>query len=167
MAHESFEDTQTATLMNEFFVNIKVDREERPDLDAIYMSAIVSLTGQGGWPMSVFITPDLKPFYGGTYFPPIRRYNMPPFREVLTAISRLWQEDRSRLLESSDQITEVLRHSQTTGQSSASLNEKDLNQAATSLAQGYDWENGGWGKAPKFPQPMTIEFLLRKATARR
>ena len=95
--------------MNEKFVNIKVDREERPDLDGIYMQAVVALTGQGGWPMSVFLTPQGKPFYGGTYFPPVRRYNMPAFSEVLTSIAHLWRENRTRLLESSEQIGDYLK----------------------------------------------------------
>jgi len=164
MEHESFEDPETAALMNEHFINIKVDREERPDLDSIYMNAVVALTGQGGWPMSVFLTPDHKPFYGGTYFPPVRRYNMPSFREVLLTISRLWNEDRKRLLESSDQITEHIQQTPTPGQAGRIPLEKIIDQAAEALAQGYDWKNGGWGKAPKFPQPMAIEFLLRKAT---
>src|SRR5512147_1729121 len=100
MAHESFEDESTAAVMNQYFVNIKVDREERPDLDSIYMNAVVALTGQGGWPMSVFLTPDLQPFFAGTYFPPTRRYNMPSFREVLEAIARAWTERPEELLKS-------------------------------------------------------------------
>ena len=96
MEHESFEDPATAALLNEHFVNIKVDREERPDIDSIYMQAVVAMTGQGGWPMSVFLTPDGKPFYGGTYFPPVRRYKMPAFSEILQTIARLWREDRDR-----------------------------------------------------------------------
>ncbi len=98
MAHESFEDPQTAAIMNRHFINIKVDREERPDLDGIYMNAVVAMTGQGGWPMSVFLTPQGIPFYGGTYFPPVRRYNMPPFREILQIIAETWANDRQRLL---------------------------------------------------------------------
>ncbi len=109
MAHESFEDEATAQLMNELFVNIKVDREERPDLDSIYMNAVVGLTGSGGWPMSVFLTPDGKPFYGGTYFPPTPRYGMPSFREVLHAVSDAWQTRRDEVLKSSENITAYLR----------------------------------------------------------
>ncbi len=169
MAHESFEDFATAELMNETFINIKVDREERPDLDSIYMSAVVAMTGQGGWPMSVFLTPDLRPFYGGTYFPPVRRYNMPSFRELLLAVARLWREDRPRLLESSLKLAEHLRVEAGIQQSmdelgASSLSAETLDQAAQALAKDYDWKNGGWGRAPKFPQPMTVEFLLRKAT---
>ena len=109
MAHESFEDPATAAYMNAHFVNIKVDREERPDLDSIYMQAVVALTGQGGWPMSVFLTPDGIPFYGGTYFPPVRRYNMPSFIELLQAVAHAWENDRPSLLESGQQILEHVR----------------------------------------------------------
>lgn len=163
MAHESFEDPDTAAIMNEHFINIKVDREERPDLDSIYMSAVVALTGQGGWPMSVFLTPDGKPFYGGTYFPPVRRFNMPAFREVLLGIARNWQEDRSRLIDAGSELTQHLHETQTFGASSEPLSEKYTDEAALRLAQTYDWVNGGWGAAPKFPQPMAIEFLLQRA----
>jgi hypothetical protein len=163
MAHESFDDTETAAIMNQFFVNIKVDREERPDLDSIYMNAVVAMTGQGGWPMSVFLTPSAEPFFGGTYFPPVRRYNRPSFREVLTAIIRLWREDRARLLQSGAEITQHLQSAQSADLAFQPLNPTALEQASFRLAQGYDWQFGGWGKAPKFPQPMAIEFLLRRA----
>lgn len=164
MAHESFEDPQTAALMNEHFISIKVDREERPDIDNIYMQAVVAMTGQGGWPLSVFLTPTLQPFYGGTYFPPVHRHNLPAFRDVLLSIARLWQEDRPKLLQSSEQLAEHLRQSLLLQPASEPLSEQILNQAAVSLARDYDWKFGGWGKAPKFPQPMAIEFLLCKAT---
>lgn len=164
MAHESFEDADIAALMNEHFVNIKVDREERPDLDSIYMSAVVAMTGQGGWPMSVFLTPAGEPFYGGTYFPSVRRYNMPSFREVLLSIARLWRDERDRLLQSSSDITRHLQNSQTLDLTHEPINLAALDQAAFRLAQTYDWQHGGWGKAPKFPQPMAIEFLLRRAS---
>ena len=108
MAHESFEDVEIASLMNKYFINIKVDREERPDLDSIYMSAVVAMTGQGGWPMSVFLTSTGEPFFGGTYFPPKRRYNIPSFREILLTIAKLWQEDRGKLLQSGKDITKHL-----------------------------------------------------------
>lgn len=165
MAHESFEDPQTAALMNEHFVNIKVDREERPDIDNIYMSAVVALTGQGGWPLSAFLTPDGKPFYGGTYFPPVRRYNMPSFREVLSSIAKTWQQDRQRLLNAGDELTQHLQSETYLPASDGSLDKKVLEDATMRLAQAYDWQYGGWGAAPKFPQPMVIEFLLRRATA--
>jgi uncharacterized protein YyaL (SSP411 family) len=164
MAHESFEDSATAALMNQHFINIKVDREERPDLDSIYMSFVVAITGQGGWPMSVFLTPEGKPFYGGTYFPPIRRHNLPAFREVLETIARLWKEDRARLLMSSEELTRSLHDQPASPLGGIELNPGVLEQAVRTLAQGYDWQNGGWGSAPKFPQPMLIEFLLRQAS---
>ncbi len=163
MAHELFEDPQTAALMNEYFVNIKVDREERPDLDSIYMSAVTSITGQGGWPLSAFLTPDGMPFYGGTYFPPQARYNLPGFAELLTTIGRLWREQRAQLLESADRISQHLRQQQPQGWMDTPLDPKTLDEAAQELSKSYDWQNGGWGGAPKFPQPMTVEFLLRRA----
>jgi uncharacterized protein len=109
MEHESFEDPGTAQIMNEHFVNIKVDREERPDIDSIYMGAVVAMTGQGGWPTSIFLTPEGEPFWGGTYFPPVRRYNMPAFREILVSIAELWKNDRDQLLKSSQEISEHLK----------------------------------------------------------
>jgi uncharacterized protein len=164
MAHESFEDPETAAKMNEFFINIKVDREERPDLDSIYMNAVVALTGQGGWPMSVFLTPDGKPFFGGTYFPPVRRYQMPAFKEVLTSIAQLWNQDRSRLLKGGEELTQHLISNQSTPKSSGELDKGKFANATLILENAYDWKFGGWGKAPKFPQAMTIEYLLRMAT---
>jgi uncharacterized protein YyaL (SSP411 family) len=166
MAHESFEDEQTAAFMNEHFVNIKVDREERPDLDGIYMQATVAMTGSGGWPMSVFLTPDLKPFYTGTYFPPVQRYNMPAFRDVLAGIARAWKEEPAEIERVGEQVSGHLQ--QTLGIAQAS--ETDFTQEALdatfkSLIDSYDWGYGGWGSAPKFPQPMTIEFLLRRHSA--
>jgi len=164
MEHESFEDEATAAIMNEHFVNIKVDREERPDLDNIYMQAVVSMTGQGGWPMSVFLTPEGQPFYGGTYFPPEPRYRMPSFREVLLSVERVWREDRQKILESSAQITEHIQKSGMQPSQKKELHPAILQDAAMRLGQAYDWNHGGWGQAPKFPQPMAIEFLLRQAT---
>ncbi len=163
MAHESFENPQTAALMNQYFVNIKVDREERPDLDGIYMKAVTALTGGGGWPMSVFLTPDGQPFYGGTYFPPTRRYQMPSFPELLEVIARLWREDREQLLASAQKITQHLQTNQSGALPDTPLEQKSLEGASLHLAQDYDWQNGGWGKAPKFPQPMAIEYLLQRA----
>lgn len=163
MAHESFEDPQTAAIMNQHYINIKVDREERPDLDSIYMNAVVAITGQGGWPMSVFLTPQGIPFYGGTYFPPVRRYNMPAFRELLQIIAESWINDRKRLLTASDQLIDQLRSANQAGASQSALKPDFLDQAVNNLIQNYDWQHGGWGGAPKFPQPMAIEFLLRRA----
>jgi uncharacterized protein YyaL (SSP411 family) len=164
MELESFEDEETAALMNEYFINIKVDREERPDIDSIYMQAVVAMNRQGGWPMSVFLTPDGKPFFGGTYFPPVRRYNMPSFKEILLTVVRVWKEDREQLLESSEKISQHLQDQISLSKSQGSLESEKLYQASMTIAQGYDWENGGWGQAPKFPQPMVIEVLLRQAT---
>ena len=163
MAHESFEDSDTAQIMNDYFVNIKVDREERLDLDSIYMQAVVAMTGSGGWPMSVFLTPEGKPFYGGTYFPPVRRYNMPAFREVLLSVARIWREDRASLLESSQKITAHIQETSQELGAGQPLSKENLEQAAMTLAQTYDWKNGGWGSAPKFPQPIAVDFLLRRA----
>jgi uncharacterized protein len=164
MEHESFEDQAIAAIMNEHFVNIKVDREERPDLDNIYMQAVVSMTGQGGWPMSVFLTPEGQPFYGGTYFPPEPRYHMPSFREVLLSVERVWREDREQILESSLKITQHIQNAGLAQSQQTEIHISILQEAVTRLGQAYDWKDGGWGQAPKFPQPMAIEFLLRQAT---
>ena len=164
MAHESFEDDETAAIMNEYFINIKVDREERPDLDGIYMNAVVSLTGQGGWPMSVFLTPDGKPFFGGTYFPPVPRYKMPSFKQVLLSVATSWQDDRNSILESGDQIATHLQQINQRATNEHTLTPQNLSQAVDRLAATYDWQNGGWGQAPKFPQPMSIRFLLMRAS---
>ncbi|RJP54026.1 MAG: thioredoxin domain-containing protein [Anaerolineaceae bacterium] len=161
MAHESFEDEPTAALMNEHFVNIKVDREERPDLDGIYMQAVVALTGSGGWPMSVFLTPDLRPFYGGTYFPPVPRHNLPSFRDVLTSIANAWKNRREEVDRAGTQLIQHIQ-SQTAPSTSAEFAEENLALAEKNILDTYDWGNGGWGAAPKFPQPMMIEFLLQR-----
>jgi uncharacterized protein YyaL (SSP411 family) len=128
------------------------------------MSAVVAITGQGGWPMSVFLTPDGQPFFGGTYFPPVRRYDMPAFREVLESVHNVWSKDRGQILESSRQISDHLKSSADTGNAPPDLQPDILEKASMALAQAYDWKFGGWGSAPKFPQPMTIEFLLRRAS---
>ncbi|HAE60663.1 MAG TPA: thioredoxin domain-containing protein, partial [Anaerolineae bacterium] len=162
MEHESFEDPAIAELMNRHFVNIKVDREQRPDLDSIYMAATVSMTGQGGWPMSVFLTPDLQPFYAGTYFPPVPRHNLPSFRDLLTGISRAWQEERAEVDKVAANVSAHLQRQNTSTDSGIILSQKLLDSAAKYLHDNYDWGFGGWGSAPKFPQPMTIDFLLRR-----
>ncbi len=165
MEHESFEDESIAALMNRHFVNIKVDREERPDLDSIYMAATVALTGSGGWPMSVFLTPDLQPFYCGTYFPPAPRYNMPSFRDVLTGIANAWQNERAEIFKVGGQVRDHLQRANLISAKAAlPLTPALLDNAADHLYQSYDWGFGGWGGAPKFPQPMTIEFLLARST---
>lgn len=164
MAHESFEDESVAALMNEHFVNIKVDREQRPDIDSIYMAATVSLTGSGGWPMSVFLTPELKPFYAGTYFPPEPRYNMPSFRDLLTSIAQAWSQEREDVERISAQISEHIQRQSAWAGGGVSFTQDLLDGAVKHLHESYDYGFGGWGQAPKFPQPMTIEFLLRRAT---
>jgi uncharacterized protein YyaL (SSP411 family) len=166
MAHESFEDQAIADLMNAHFINIKVDREERPDLDSIYMSATIAMTGSGGWPMSVFLTPDLKPFYAGTYFPPVRRFNMPSFRELLMGIAQTWLEQPDETHKVGTRVTEHIQKSnKQTSTHAFPLSHALLATAADTLVSTYDWGFGGWGEAPKFPQPMTIEFLLAFSSA--
>src|SRR6266536_6127194 len=125
MAHESFEDEETAAFMNEHFVNIKVDREERPDIDAIYMQATVAMTGSGGWPMSVFLTPDLKPFYAGTYFPPVQRYNIPAFKDVLAGIARAWKNENDEVTRVSSQVSNHLQQVLSNDQKSATTITQD------------------------------------------
>jgi uncharacterized protein YyaL (SSP411 family) len=162
MAHESFEDEETAALMNENFINIKVDREERPDIDSIYMQATTAMTGSGGWPMSVFLTPDLRPFYAGTYFPPVRRYNMPSFKEVLLSLAKVWREERDEVDRVSSQVLQHIQP-QMPEHDKNTFRPETLEAVTKSLLDSYDWGYGGWGNAPKFPQPMTIEFLLRRS----
>ena len=167
MAHESFEDEGVAAILNEHFVSIKVDREERPDLDRIYMNAVQAMTGSGGWPMSVFLTPEGQPFYGGTYFPPTPRYGMPSFSQVLTTVADGWQNRRQELVESGQRLVEALEQQSTIGGSVGDLGSiEDLNPATVEsafryLLKRFDRVHGGWGDGPKFPQPMALEFLLR------
>jgi uncharacterized protein len=162
MAHESFEHEPTAQLMNDLFVNIKVDREERPDVDDIYMQAVQALTGQGGWPMTVFLTPEGKPFYGGTYFPREPRFGMPAFREVLAGVSEAYQNRRSQVEEAASNLSEALnREMLGIGGSISALNVDLLDTAAKMMDSTFDKMQGGFGGAPKFPQPMNLEFLLR------
>ena len=161
MAHESFEDEAIAALMNEAYINIKVDREERPDVDSVYMTATQAMTGQGGWPMTVFLTPDGQPFYVGTYFPPDDRYGRPGFRRVLEALRESWANDRAHLLESASSITERLQAA--TAREATSTAEVDgtaLSAAAQHLRGNFDAQWGGFGSAPKFPSPGNLEFLL-------
>jgi uncharacterized protein len=165
MAHESFEDLTTAALMNAHFVCIKVDREERPDLDSIYMAAVVALTGQGGWPMSVFLTPDLKPFYGGTYFPPEPRHRLPAFQELLLALSEAWKSQREEITRLGGELAAGLEEQSRMSGSGGSFDLADLDAAGHGLIEQYDWETGGWGPAPKFPHSMALEFLLRRHLA--
>ena len=159
MAHESFEDEETAEFMNEFFINIKVDREERPDIDGIYMQSVIAMTGSGGWPMSVFLAPDLKPFYSGTYFPPVRRYNMPAFKDILSGLANAWKNDRSEVEKVGEQIINHLTL-QNQNRKNDLLQPEHFEAIAKSMTDSYDWGYGGWGSAPKFPQAMALEFIL-------
>ncbi len=161
MERESFEDGAIAALMNANFVNIKVDREERPDLDAVYMEAVQMLTGSGGWPMTVFLTPEGKPFYGGTYFPPSDRMNLPGFPRVLQAVNEAYRTNRGEIERVTQQLTEQMGRAGQMSQDSALLSVDILHEAYSRLATNFDYQNGGFGAAPKFPQPMTPEFLLR------
>jgi uncharacterized protein len=161
MEHESFEDDETAELMNERFVNVKVDREERPDVDALYMEAVVALTGQGGWPMTVFLTPEGVPFFGGTYYPPEPQHGLPSFRDVLETISGLYRERRGAVDGSASQLKEALEQASRLSPSSEPLTEQLLGDAAVALRRQFDPEWGGFGGAPKFPPASTLEFLLR------
>ena len=161
MERESFEDPEIAALMNRLFVCIKVDREERPDLDAIYMQAVVAVSGAGGWPMSVFLTPDLKPFYGGTYYPPQDRGGLPSFRRVLEATANAYQQRRNEVVASAEQIVEHLRQSAAITGDDEELTPAVLDVAFKRLAPHIDTEWGGFGTSIKFPQPMVHEFLLR------
>jgi len=161
MAHESFEDPAVAEVMNAHFVNVKVDREERPDLDDIYMKAVVAMTGHGGWPMSVFLMPDGVPFYGGTYFPPVARHGMPSFVELLQAIAATWRDRRGEVERSGVSLLDVMRRGDTPAAPAGALSIGTLDAAYGNLERQFDLASGGWGGAPKFPQPMTIEFLLR------
>ncbi len=176
MERESFEDEATAAALNAGFVAIKVDREERPDLDQLYMGAVQAMTGSGGWPMSVFLTPDGRPFYGGTYFPDTPRHGMPSFRQVLEGVRAAWTTQRAELEQSASRMVEALAASQALAGSAGSpsgapptaLPGPDVLDAATAgIVASFDPANGGWGRAPKFPQPMTIEFLLRRHAAHR
>jgi uncharacterized protein YyaL (SSP411 family) len=162
MAHESFEDAGTAALMNERFVNVKVDREERPDVDAVYMDAVVALTGHGGWPMTVFLTPEGEPFLGGTYFPPEPRHGMPAFRHVLVAVSDAYRERRGEVVRQARQLTDAIAAAAAARPSPDPLTEGLLAEAERGLRQGFDPVHGGWGHAPKFPPAATLEFLLRR-----
>ncbi len=162
MERESFEDEETAAVLNRYFVPVKVDREERPDVDRVYMLFVQATTGGGGWPMSVWLTPDLRPFYGGTYFPPDRRYGRPAFREVLTKVAEAWQKDRQRILEAASSVIEELgRHASPDG--AAKLPDADiLDRAFYQFRRAFDHVHGGFGGPPKFPQPSVLRFLLRE-----
>ncbi|MGW5034810.1 thioredoxin domain-containing protein [Streptomyces nigra] len=161
MAHESFEDEATADFLNAHFVNVKVDREERPDVDAVYMEAVQAATGQGGWPMTVFLTPEAEPFYFGTYFPPAPRHGMPSFRQVLEGVRSAWTDRRDEVAEVAGKIVRDLAGREISYGGTEAPGEQELAQALLGLTREYDPQRGGFGGAPKFPPSMAIEFLLR------
>jgi len=161
MEHESFENEEIAKLMNDNFVNIKVDREERPDLDQIYMNAVQMMTHHGGWPMTVFLTPEGVPYYGGTYFPPVDRHNMPGFPRVLIALGEAYRGRPDEIAETTASIQRELERLSATRESSELLTTGLLDSAYRGIVRNYDQINGGFGSAPKFPPAMALEFLLR------
>ena len=161
MERESFENDEIAALMNRLFVSIKVDREERPDVDQIYMQAVQSMTGRGGWPMTVFMTPDGVPFYGGTYFPPVDRHGMPAFPRLLQSIADAYHGRRGEVLEAGRQLVETMGQSERLSRSASLLSRDVVTRAYLGLAGEFDERDGGLGQAPKFPQPMTWEVILR------
>jgi uncharacterized protein len=165
MERESFEHEPTARYLNDHFVAIKVDREERPDLDQVYMAAVQSMTGGGGWPMSVFLTPDGRPFYGGTYFPDEPRHGMPSFHQVLEGVERAWREQRDEVEAAGGRLVQNLIDQGRLDSGADDPTAALLEAATAGIEAAFDTANGGWGRAPKFPQPMTIEFLLRRHVA--
>lgn len=166
MEHESFEDEETAKIMNENFINIKVDREERPDVDTIYMSVVQMITGHGGWPMSVFMTPDKKPYYGGTYFPKERRYHMPSFKEILDHVSNFYHNKKDSLEKNSQMIIKNLQNMNTYDKTDKGISPLSLKRTVEHLEGNFDYENGGFGDKPKFPSTFNLDLFLRyyKAT---
>src|SRR5881397_2364418 len=162
MAHESFEDETTAAIMNREFVSIKVDREERPDVDRVYMTFVQATTGGGGWPMSVWLTPDLKPFVGGTYFPPVDRYDQPGFKKVLERIAAAWKQDHAKIADQGSKLLEALRESQNAqAETAAKIDNQFFQTAYEQLSRSFDDKEGGFGTAPKFPRPVSLNFLTR------
>ena len=162
MAHESFEDEATAAIMNREFVSIKVDREERPDVDRVYMTFVQATTGGGGWPMSVWLTPDLKPFVGGTYFPPVDRYGQPGFKKVLERIAAAWKQDHAKIADQGSKLLEALRESQNAqAETTAKIDNQFFQTAYEQLSRSFDDKEGGFGTAPKFPRPVSLNFLTR------
>ncbi|HVZ23431.1 MAG TPA: DUF255 domain-containing protein, partial [Vicinamibacterales bacterium] len=161
MEHESFENAQVADVLNRHFVSIKVDREERPDVDRVYMTFVQATTGSGGWPMSVWLTPRLEPFYGGTYFPPTGRWGKPGFVQVLEEIARVWREERDKVEASAGSIVERLRSFGASGPAAVPGTEV-LEKTVREFAASFDGRRGGFGDAPKFPRPSELLFLLRE-----
>src|SRR5437764_13599349 len=162
MERESFEDAEVAAYMNEHLVCLKVDREERPDVDAIYMDAVQSMTGHGGWPLNAFITPEQVPFYAGTYFPPDSRGGLPSWRMVLEAVADAWEKRRDEIRAGGERIATQLRGGAALQPSAEPIDGRALDAAVARLREGYDRAHGGWGGPPKFPAASVIEFLLRR-----
>ncbi len=166
MEHESFSDPAIAELMNESFVSVKVDREERPDIDSIYMDAAVTINRSGGWPLNAFLTPEGKPFWAATYLPPVPRSGLRSFRDILQAVARAWRDNREELLGTSESLTEHLRKSAEAQPIDAPVEDQLMTQAIEALTYSFDWQWGGWGTAPKFPPASVLEFLLRREVPR-
>src|SRR3954468_18140533 len=162
MEHESFEHAAVASVLNEHFVAIKVDREERPDVDRVYMTFVQATTGSGGWPMSVWLTPDLKPFYGGTYFPPESKWGRPGFVDILQEIARVWKAERGKVVESADALTVRLRSMEQATPSANVPGAAALDKTVQQFRDAFDPRNGGFGDAPKFPRPSELLFLMRE-----
>src|SRR5689334_11229659 len=160
MAHESFESEEIAKILNDNFVPIKVDREERPDVDRVYMTFVQATTGSGGWPMSVWLTPDLKPFYGGTYFPPSSRWGRPGFVDILGEIARVWGAEPAKVQQSAEAMTSQLRGVERAAPGSGRPTAAALDRSATQFRDTFDHVHGGFGGAPKFPRPCELLFLL-------
>ena len=163
MERESFEDEATAALMNERFVCVKVDREERPDVDALYMDAVQAMTGQGGWPLNVFLTPEQVPFYGGTYFPPQPRHGMPAWTQVVEAVSETWTQRRDEVLEQGERLAAHLASGAKIAAADGELTAAPLEAAVRGLSAGYDSVQGGWGGAPKFPAASILLLAALEA----
>src|SRR6202011_3581109 len=162
MERESYSDPELAKILNANFVSIKVDREERPDIDNIYLTFVEATTGSGGWPMNVWLTPDLKPFVGGTYFPPEDRYGQPGFKKVLEKIASAWRENHEKIVEQGAKIVEALREAQSASSTVADkIDIKVVEKAFEQFSSSFDAKEGGFGNAPKFPRPATLNFLTR------
>jgi uncharacterized protein YyaL (SSP411 family) len=166
MERESFADPKTAELMNASFVNVKVDREERPDVDALYMEAAVAINRSGGWPLNLFLMPDGRPFWAATYLPPVPRNGLRSFKDILETVAGAWRDRRDDLTKTADSLTDWLRSTAASEPIDAPVDEDLVKQAIESLTYGFDWQNGGWGTAPKFPSSPALEFLMRRGVPR-
>ena len=162
MEHESFEDEVTAEIINKYFIPVKVDREERPDIDQIYMSAVMSMTGSGGWPLNVFLTSEGKPFFGGTYFPPEQKWGNPGFKDVLLSINHAWQNDREKIIQSGDKLTDIISQNLPGKNKPSDIEEDILQKSYGYFARNFDANYGGFGSAPKFPSSHNLSLLLRE-----